>query len=142
MKKLLIASDHAAFNEKENLKKSLQKKGYEIIDLGPETDARCDYPDFAVKLSQEVLKTGHEGVLLCGSGIGMSIAANRFKGIRAALVRTVLDAELARAHNNANVLCLGGRISTNEDIFAMVEAWIKATFEGGRHSERVNKLDR
>lgn len=135
--KIVIGSDHAAFNEKEMVKKYLASKGHQVEDMGPESESRCNYPDYAIKVSRSVVKNKCIGVLLCGSGIGVSMVANRFKGIRAALVRTVEEAELAKQHNNANILCLGGRISTERELKAMLDAWLAAKFEEGRHTERL-----
>ena len=140
--KIIIGSDHAAFNEKEMAKKYLSSKGYQVEDVGPDSEARCNYPDYAMKVARSVVKNDCLGVLLCGSGIGVSMVANRFKGIRAALVRTVEEAELAKQHNNANVLCLGGRISTEREIKAMIDAWLAAKFEEGRHTERLALFNR
>src|SRR5690606_1707131 len=109
--------------------------------VGTHTDARCDYPDFAQAGVKEVLSRQCLGIFICGSGIGISMAANRFAGIRAALCRSVKEAELSKQHNNANVLCLGARINSEEEIRAISEAWLSATFEGGRHSDRVAKFD-
>ena len=135
--KIIIGSDHAAFNEKEMIKKYLSSKGHQVEDVGPNSEARCNYPDYAMKVARGVVKQQCIGVLLCGSGIGVSIVANRFKGIRAALVRTVEEAELCKQHNNANILCMGGRISTERELKAMVDAWLAAKFEDGRHAERI-----
>lgn len=138
---LVIACDHAAFEEKEVLKQHLQSLGHNLVDVGTHSADRCDYPDFAKAGAQEVLKRQCLGIFLCGSGIGISMAANRFSGIRAALCRSVKEAELSKQHNNANVLCLGARISSIEEIISITDAWLKASFEGGRHSDRVSKFD-
>lgn len=135
--KIIMGCDHGAFNEKEMLKKYLSGKGHDVVDMGTDSESRCNYPDYAMAVSRGVVKNKCLGILLCGSGIGVSMVANRFKGIRAALVRTVEEAELAKQHNNANILCLGGRISTEREIKAMVDAWLAAKFEEGRHVERL-----
>ncbi len=141
MVEIIIGSDHAAFSAKELLKEYLLSKGnIEIIDVGTDSEDRSNYPEFAIALCREVTSRSPDqlGILLCGSGVGMSIVANRFKGVRAALVRTPEEASLAREHNDANVLCLGGRISEISDIFKMVDSWLGATFEGGRHGDRLS----
>ncbi len=138
---LVIACDHAAFEAKEMLKAFLAQNGHTLHDVGTHSEARCDYPDYAQAAVKEVLARDCLGILLCGSGIGISMAANRFAGIRAALCRSVLEAQLSRQHNNANVLCLGSRINSDEEIKAITQAWLQASFEGGRHSGRVAKFD-
>jgi ribose 5-phosphate isomerase B len=139
--KIVIGSDHAAFEMKEILKGFLQSKKFEVIDVGTYSLERADYPDYARKVCHEVMTQNIEGVLICGSGIGVSMAANRFKGIRAALCRGPLDAEMARKHNNANVICLGARFNTEEEIKTILESWFSHTFEGGRHAERLAKFE-
>ena len=133
--KIYIGCDHAAYDEKEELKAYLSEN-FEVEDKGPFSGDRCNYPDFAAAVAKEVQK-GEIGILLCGSGIGVSIVANRFSKVRAALCRTVEEAKLSRQHNDANVLCMGARISSMEDLKAMADAWLKEEFEGGRHSERI-----
>ncbi|MDD3467452.1 MAG: ribose 5-phosphate isomerase B [Campylobacterales bacterium] len=138
--KYFIASDHAGKNLRKFTKELLEKKGIEVVDLGCEED-RVDYPDFANKLCEAVLANeGAKGVLICGSGIGMSMAANRHKGIRAALCHNAYTAAAARAHNDANVLCMGERALGLGTAEAVVEAWLCASFEGGRHLDRINKF--
>lgn len=141
MKKLIIGSDHAAFEAKELLKQHLQSQGFEIVDSGTHSSDRCDYPEYATKLCREVLQQKVEGILLCGSGIGVSMVANRYQGIRAALCRSVIDAEMARKHNNANVLCLGGRFNTQDELRAIVKSWLEHSFEEGRHADRINQFN-
>jgi ribose 5-phosphate isomerase B len=156
--KYIIATDHAGVDVKEFTKKVLQSKGYEVEDLGPFSSDRVDYPDFAEKLSNRVLEVAGEfdeerdwrekevfGVLICGTGIGMSITANKVSGIRAALCHDAYTSEMARSHNNANVLCFGARTSGEGTIESMIDAWEKTPFSGGRHLNRVlkiNNLDR
>lgn len=135
--KIIIGADHAAFEMKEVVKDFLLSLKFEVLDVGTHSQDRCDYPDYAVKLSQEVLKNQTQGILLCGSGIGVSIVANRFKGIRAALCRSAKDAEMARKHNDANVLCLGARANSEAEIKLIIESWFLHKFEGGRHSDRL-----
>ncbi|MCO4793146.1 MAG: ribose 5-phosphate isomerase B [Bacteriovoracaceae bacterium] len=137
--KVVLGCDHAAFEGKEELKKYLTEK-YEVIDEGTLSADRCDYPDYATKVVKTVLEQKIPGILLCGSGIGVSIVANRYKGIRAALIRTPEEARLSRQHNDANVLCVGARINSAEEIRAIVDAWFEAEFEGGRHSDRLGKF--
>lgn len=138
MKRIIIGSDHAAFLMKEQVKLFLQANNFEVIDVGTYSEERCDYPQFAKSLSKEVLALKTEGILLCGSGIGVSMAANRFKGIRAALCRSTEDAEMARKHNNANVLCLGARTTSFEMIKLIIDNFLNHSFEEGRHLDRIN----
>jgi len=133
---LYIASDHAGFALKAELIEFAQAQ-----DLGTHSAERCDYPDFANALAERVLKENARGILICGSGIGMSIAANRHKGIRAALCTSGLEAELARKHNDANVLCLGARLIGIDTAKECVQRFLNTAFEGGRHAERVEKLE-
>lgn len=139
--KIFMGSDHGAFEEKEELKRYLEANGYEVEDVGTDKNERCDYSDFALILCQKVVEENCKGILLCGSGMGMSMAANKFKGIRAALCYDMTVAELSRQHNNSNVLCLGGRICSKEEIINITDSWIKAEFEGGRHIERLAKFE-
>lgn len=135
-----IASDHAAKNLRAYTKKLLENRGLQVVDLGCEED-RVDYPDFANKLCEAVLsEEGSKGVLLCGSGIGMSMAANRHKGIRAALCHDAYTAWAARAHNDANVLCMGERAIGLGVAESIVEAWLNTNFEEGRHADRIAKF--
>ena len=140
--KLIIGSDHAAFEAKEFVKSALAGR-FDIVDVGTHSMDSCHYPTFAMVLAKEVVKNNCKGILLCGSGIGVSMVANRFAGIRAALCRSPQEATLSVEHNNANVLCLGARITPQEQLLSIVEAWFNASFAGGRHSERLelfNKL--
>ncbi len=140
--KLYIATDHAAFCIKEDVKKILTDLGNEVIDLGPENDSRVDYPDFAHKLCTQVLADeGSQGVLICGTGIGMSLAANKHHGIRAALCHDAYTAQMAREHNDANVLCFGQRVVGLGVIESICESWCHYNFEGGRHADRVEKIE-
>ena len=136
--KIFIACDHAAYEAKEAIRQHLGNK-HELIDLGTHTPDSVHYPDYAIKLAHEVLKhPGSRGVLLCGSGIGVSIVANRFKGIRAALCRDLDDAKMTRLHNDANVLCLAGRKTSIENLMPMVDTFLSTEFEGGRHQQRLD----
>ncbi len=141
MEKLFIACDHAAFEEKEKLKVIL-KEQFEVIDLGTNSAESVNYSDFGLHLAQEVLKNNAIGVALCGSGIGISMAVNRVKGIRGALCRDVEDAKMAKLHNNANIICFGARRNSFQEIEQMTKTWLSTQFEGGRHQKRIDILDR
>ncbi len=138
--KIVIGSDHAAFEMKEFVREFLHSLKIEVIDVGTNSAERCDYPDYASALVKVVLKEKIQGILLCGSGIGVSIVANRYKGIRAALCRTPNDSEMARKHNDANILCLGARTNSKEEIKAIIESWLVSEFEEGRHADRLKKF--
>ncbi|MEJ2500543.1 MAG: ribose 5-phosphate isomerase B [Campylobacterales bacterium] len=141
--KFYIATDHAGFELKNYTVELLKEKGHEVIDLGPYSQDRVDYPDFAVKLCNAVLEDEEDadGILICGSGIGMSMTANRFSGIRAALCHDAYTATMARAHNDANVLCFGERVVGRGVAESMIDAWVAGAFEGGRHTGRVEKIE-
>ena len=141
MEKLFISSDHAAFEEKEMLKKYLESNNIEVEDVGTYSNERCNYPDFAVALCKKVLSSEIKGILLCGSGIGVSMTANRFSGIRAALCHNEYSAKMGREHNDANVICLGERVSGFGMVEAIVDAWNDSSFQGGRHEGRVDKIN-
>jgi ribose 5-phosphate isomerase B len=141
-KSIIIASDHAGFLMKEKVKIFLNKSKIKSLDLGTFSEERVDYPDYAKKLALSVKKKSSFGILICGSGIGVSIAANRFKKIRAAVCYNQLSASLARKHNNANVLCLGARLISLKNVQKIVYTFISTKFEGGRHINRVKKLDK
>ena len=137
-----IGADHAGIEIKKFVKELFEKKGHEVIDLGPFDTSRVDYPDFAKKVCIEVQKDiTSKGILICGSGIGMSMAANKFDGIRAALCHNEYSATMARQHNDANILCMGERVSGYGMIEAIVDAWDSNSFEGGRHEQRVDKIN-
>lgn len=138
--KIFISSDHAAFNEKNELAQYLKSK-HEVIDLGTDSAESTHYPEWSVKLVKKVLEEKTFGILLCGSGIGVSMVANRFKGIRAALCRDEEDAKMSRLHNNANVLCLGGRRNSMEEIKRMTDVFLTTEFEGGRHQTRIDQFN-
>ncbi len=141
--KILMASDHAGFKLKKAVEKHLIKQGYEVIDLGCDSPDRANYASYGLKMGKEMSEgKAPFGVLVCGSGIGISIAANRFKGVRAARVFDVEDAKLTRQHNDANVISLGERIIDEQNAIAMVDAFLAEPFEGGRHQERVETLDK
>lgn len=141
--KLLIASDHAGFRLKESVRGQLQAAGREVEDLGTTNAESVDYPDFAAKLAERISRgEAEEGILICGTGIGMSIAANKFPGVRAAVAANPFMAQMAREHNDANVLCLPARVLTEDEARNCVAAWLAARFEGGRHRRRVDKIRR
>jgi ribose 5-phosphate isomerase B len=140
-KTIAIAADHGGVELKALIVEQLSKQGYKVLDLGTDGASSVDYPDFAYAVCKTIIDgTAESGILVCGSGIGMSIAANRYPEIRAALVHDRLSTELCRQHNNANVLCLGARllgVATAQDC---VEAFVSTEFEGGRHQGRIDKL--
>lgn len=139
--KIAIGSDHAGFEYKTNIKQFLEKKGFEVKDFGAYNSDSVDYPDFAHPLAQAVEnKEANWGILICGSGNGVAITANKHQGIRAALCWNVELSKLARQHNDANVLCLPARFVPLEEALAMIEAFADTQFEGGRHSKRVAKI--
>ena len=140
--KFYIATDHAGLELKNWTVEFLKEKGFEVEDLGPYTSDRVDYPDFANKVCEAVLADKNsQGILICGSGIGMSMTANRHRGIRAALCHDAYTATMARAHNDANVLCFGERIVGKGVAESIINAWLESTFEGGRHTGRVLKIE-
>lgn len=135
-----IGCDHAALDLKNIIIRQLEERGLTVTDLGTYTPESCDYPDIAHDVAQAVEKENGTGILLCGTGIGMSMAANHHKGIRAALCTTELHAKFARRHNDANILCLGARMTGVELAKAIVEAFLTTDFEGGRHKRRIDKI--
>ena len=139
--KIGIGSDHAGFDMKNFIKKELEKEGYELIDYGTYIKKSVDYPDFASKVAEGIMKKEIEkGILICGTGIGMSIAANKFKGIRAARCCSIYDAVLARQHNDANILTLGARLIAKELAWEITKTFLETPFLKGRHLRRVNKI--
>ena len=139
--RIAIASDHAAFALKADLREWLMEQGHEVADLGPETACSVDYPDYGYDLAAVVAEgTARFGVALCGSGIGIAIAVNRNPAVRCALVSEPLSAELARTHNDANVIAMGARLIGGDMAKACLEAFLSADFAGGRHQRRVDKL--
>jgi ribose 5-phosphate isomerase B len=140
--KIALASDHAGFAEKERLKPLLTDLGLQFEDLGTVSEASVDYPDYALKVAEEVAEGRvDQGVLVCGSGTGMAITANKVPGVRAAVAWSEETARLARQHNDANVLAIGARTTPPDQIPAIVRAWFSSNFEGGRHAERVAKIE-
>jgi len=139
--KIAIGSDHRGFYAKQRLIDMLRLNGHELIDFGTDSNNSCDYPDSAYPTATSVRDgQADKGILLCGSGIGMSIAANKVRGIRAALCHDELTAEMSRRHNDANVLCLPADLVGEELIRRIVEIWIDTDFEGGRHERRISKV--
>ena len=139
--RIALASDHAGYAEKERLKTLLADLGVEFDDLGTASDASVDYPDYARKVAEQVADGRVEqGLLVCGSGTGMAITANKVPGVRAAVAWSEETARLARQHNDANVLAIGARTTPVADIPKIVRAWFATNFEGGRHADRVEKI--
>ena len=141
MRKIFLSSDHAGYKLKELIKLYLIKKKLKFSDLGPNSDTRVDYPDYAHKVAKKV-KTNKKnvGILVCGSGMGMNIAANRHKNIRAAQCFNLKSTKLSRLHNDANIITLGSRLLTNKNALNCVNVFLNTKFEGGRHSKRIKKI--
>ena len=140
--KIAIGADHGGYSLKEILIEDLKSNGYDLKDLGTYSTDSVDYPDFSQKVCNQVTQGQADlGILICGTGIGMSIAANKHQGIRAALCGDVYSAKLTRQHNNSNVLCLGARVIGDELAKMIVHTWLDAEFEGGRHQGRIDKLE-
>ena len=139
--KIALGNDHAGTGLKFIVKERLEKQGYEVINLGTDDTASVDYPDYAKKVASAV-KSGEAelGILICGTGVGMSIAANKFRGIRASLCGDCFSAEMTRRHNDSNILCLGARVTGSDLALRIVDIYLKTPFEGGRHSARVAKI--
>jgi len=139
--KLAIASDHGGFHLKNSILRLLASRKIEYVDLGVTSEDSVDYPDYAAQLAQKVGNGEVEGgILLCGTGIGMAITANKFKGVRAAVVTDPFTAQMSKEHNDANVIALGGRVLDDAKAGATVQAWLDAKFEGGRHERRLEKI--
>ena len=140
--KIALAADHGGYQMKNLIAQNLKNQGFDVQDLGTNSEESVDYPDFAQCVVQEILdKKAELGILVCGTGIGISIAANRHKGIRAALLYDDYVAQVAREHNNANILCFGGRTMKIEDVMRRIDIFLNAKYEGGRHDRRLCKLD-
>jgi ribose 5-phosphate isomerase B len=138
---IVLGSDHGGINIKDAVKRLLESRGIAYEDCGTVSGDSVDYPDFAERVASRVSTGAAErGILACGTGIGMSIAANKFPGVRAALVTDVFMARMAKEHNDANILVLGGRVVTEEEAAKMVAAWLDGMFEGGRHQGRLDKI--
>ncbi len=140
--KLAIGCDHAGYEMKEKIKDFLYTKGdIEIYDFGTNSNQSVDYPEFGHAVAKKVISDNVKGIVVCGSGIGISIAANKVKGIRAALCTTAEHAEMSRKHNDSNVLALGARTTAYEEIKNIIDVWLSTQFEGGRHLDRINKIE-
>ena len=143
MEKLIIGCDHGGFALKNKIIGHLKNKGYEIEDIGTYSTESCDYPEIAKKLAKKISEKAYEkGILICGTGLGMSIAANKIKGIRAVTCTDTCSARMSRAHNNANILCLGERITGEYLAIDIVDIWLSTDFEGGRHQRRVDMIEK
>ena len=141
MKKIFLSSDHAGFKLKELIKTYLNKKNIKFFDLGPQNDEQVDYPDFAHKVAKKVkTSSNHVGILVCGSGMGMNITANRHKNIRAAQCYNLKSTKLSRLHNDANIFTLGSRLLTSKNALNCVNIFLNTKFEGGRHAKRIRKI--
>ena len=141
IKRVLLASDHAGFKLKDKIKRFLIKKGNIVLDLGTKNENSVDYPDYAHLLSKKMKKNKNQfGILICGSGIGMDMAANKHKNIRAALCYNIKSTKLSRQHNNANVMSIGARLIKKNAALVCVSTFLKTKFEGGRHIKRVKKI--
>ena len=141
IKRVFLASDHAGFVLKQKISKFLISKGINILDLGTKNSSSVDYPDFAHLLAKKMkAENNNIGILVCGSGIGMSMAANRHKNIRAALCHNIKSAKLSRMHNNANVITIGSRLTKKELALKCVKVFLKTPFDGGRHLRRIKKI--
>ncbi len=139
--KISLGADHAGFELKEKIKKLLLQQGIDVNDRGTHSSEAVDYPDYARKVAEEVADHAADlGILVCGSGIGMSIVANKVAGVRAANVSSEYEAQLSREHNDANVLTLGARLISDQNAFQIVQKWLETSFAGGRHQRRVEKI--
>lgn len=144
MKKIAIASDHAGVDLKKEVISFLKSKysdKFKVLDMGPDNGDSVDYPDYASKVAESVSKDEvGRGILICGTGIGMSITANKFNGVRATLVHDSDTAKMSREHNDSNILVLGARVLSNDKAIEIVDIWLKTEFEGGRHQRRLDKI--
>ena len=141
MRKISISSDHAGFELKETIKNFLIKKKFLVLDLGPIDDRSVDYPDYAKKLARSIIsKKSDTGILVCGSGTGMAMSANKFKKIRAAVCYNTKSTKLCRSHNNANIIAIGSRLTNKSLALKLVMIFLKTKFDGGRHKRRTNKI--
>ena len=140
--RIAVGSDHAGFHLKQSLAQHLRDAGHDVVDCGTHSDERVDYPDFGAAVGRAVATGDADGGLcVCGSGIGIAMAANKIAGVRAATVHDVTSARLSKQHNDANVICIGERLTGPQVALDVVDAWLGASFEGGRHEGRVAKLD-
>ena len=142
MQKIIIASDHGGYDLKLELIEYLKEKRFDVVDIGTKDKKSCNYPTYAKKLCTEILNGNFErGILVCGTGLGMQISANRFKGIRAVCVSDTFSAKMSKAHNNSNVLCLGGRVLGVGLAKEILDTWLSTEFESGRHQQRIDLID-
>jgi ribose 5-phosphate isomerase B len=142
MKHIIIGSDHAAFDLKEKIKRCLTDRNFNVEDVGTNSEHSVDYPDFGIKVAQQVsLNQFERGILLCGTGLGMSMVANKFPNVRAALCNDLFSAIMSRRHNDANILVMGARVIGEMLAFEIVKAWCETPFEGGRHQLRIDKFN-
>ena len=140
-KRVVIGTDHGGLELKDRIRRYLESTGYQVEDCGVFSDTSVDYPDTSEKVCREFLQQPYEfGVVVCGTGVGASMAANKVPGIRCALIHDLYTAEMAKAHNNANILSFGGRVTYSTPVEEMIDKFIETDFQGGRHSRRVNKL--
>ena len=145
IEKIIIGSDHGGYRLKNEIiqhLKTIKDVEYSITDVGCFSEEACDYPQIAKTVAKDVLATKSKGILVCGTGIGMSIAANRFEGIRASHCTDTFTARMTRAHNDSNILCLGQRVTGLGLALDIVDTWLKTAFEGGRHQKRIDMIDR
>ena len=141
-KTIAVASDHGGFNLKSKVVEHLKEKGYKVNDIGCDSVKSCNYPDFAHNVAQKVTKGEADlGILVCGTGIGMSIAANKHEGIRASAVENAFSAKATKAHNDSNILCLGERVLGDGVALDIVDNWLNTEFEGGRHQNRIDLIE-
>ncbi len=141
---IYLGSDHAGFELKESIKENISKKGLKYIDIGTDSLKSVDYPDYALKVAEKVKEDEDEdsfGILVCGTGIGMEITANKVDGIRAALIYDEYTAEVAKEHNNANIITMGGRTTTPTEALRYIDRFMSAKYEGGRHENRISKIN-
>ncbi|MFP4055625.1 MAG: ribose 5-phosphate isomerase B [Candidatus Brocadiia bacterium] len=140
--KVAIGSDHAGLRAKRQAAKTLEELGHEVVDVGTDSEASTDYPDYALRVARKVASSECDaGILCCGTGIGMSMAANKVPGIRAAVCHNEYTCEMARRHNDANILCMGGRVLDERRVDELVRLFLRTPFEGGRHLRRVRKVN-
>ncbi|MCF8109951.1 MAG: ribose 5-phosphate isomerase B [Desulfobacteraceae bacterium] len=141
MRPIAIGSDHAGYDLKETVKKQLSELGYEVGDFGPDGTESVDYPDYGIKVAGGIDRGEYDrGILICGTGLGMSMVANRFNGVRAALCNDLFSAMMSRRHNDANILVMGGRVIGSGLSAQIVRTWLETPFEGGRHKARLEKF--
>jgi ribose 5-phosphate isomerase B len=140
--RVAVGADHAGYRLKQRVVEHLEARGYEVVDVGTHDEERCDYPDFGAAVGRAVASDGGAdlGVCVCGTGIGIAMAANKVAGVRAAVIHDATTGRLTRQHNDANVVCVGSRVTGEETALEAIDAWLDASFEGGRHTGRVTKL--